>query len=780
MPNYEIEIAPSNTGVEIGTLDDGLFGGILINQSDFEDFSHDYEEIGLTFIRFPGGTIAEDGVVVDGEVTFYSGTISYDDMLGDRSHLAYDLTHPELFNPDLLSEDELDSAANDYASLSEVMAMCVEDNTMLAIILPTTRYFHGVDLTDPNELEDMLALAESDLLIFLDRLVSGEYNDGIYPEPIIFEIGNETYGSPIEYATIAAVFIETIEEVLGPTDIVYEIAFQMNNGSSQYQALSYQDYFDQYFDEDGNALIPQLVGFSYEPSKTYSYGERILMIEQMMVYILGDSIIDIDLLRHHYLAVDSDVLTDEDALINQRDDILQFWLDEIDASGGDSSGVEYYVSAWTTDSSNTGNGPAGLAAATSTLQLYSFFIEVGVDYAAAWGFNGSERFWPENSPTTVLTFSNQVGTTPGGQIIQMLSEDTIGLTHIQSSVDQVLDPDDPTDYLEFIYTSVEETVIFYSIGELDGDTLSLTIDLSSFGYFTYAEIENLGTEDGSNFGLAVVEYSHEYLTDNLVTITFDQSYEVIKIHVVNEGIEGTAQGDVIEGTPDRDFISGNEGADSLSGWRGDDTILGDKGDDVIYGNAGSDELYGGSGSDSIFGADEFDLLLGGDGNDYIFGGSGDDVMLGGNGSDQLLGGDGDDLVYANAPTDGLGVDAPSQTPAELIYISGQDLDWSTEVRDSYGSNTLNGGGGNDILVGGKGDDTFIFEGGHDTIEGFQVGLDVIAFDFSTGTLASHEEADLNALTVVSDDDLIIEFDSENSLLIVGVEANDIALGMIVF
>ncbi|SMY10380.1 Hemolysin, chromosomal [Flavimaricola marinus] len=753
-----------NDGDAYGIMTEEMFGGILINQSDFADFSQDYDDLGLSFVRYPGGTFAEDGIVINGEVGFSSGTIIFDDMTGDRSHLAYDLTFPELFNPELLTNDELDGGTNDYASLSEAMAYCVTDGTSLAIILPTTRYFSGVDLTSETEMVEMVALAEQDLRVFLERLVTGEYNNGEYPVPLILEIGNETYGSPIEYAILAQVYIETIEEVLGNTDIEYEIAFQMNVGSVQFQSLYDQSYFDQYFDDDGNALIPQLTGFDFDPDAAYSYGERILLIEEMMAHILGDSITDIDLLRHHFLGVDADVLDDENSTLYQRDDILQYWRDEIDENGGNSSDVDYYVSAWTTDSSNSGNAPAGLAAASNTLLLYTHFLEMGVDLAAAWGVNGSERFWPENSPTTVLTFSDQEGVTPGAAIIAMLTDDVIGLTHIESDVDQVLDKDDPADYLEFIYTSETVTVIFYSVGELDGLTLNLEVDLSEFGYFTFATVENLGTEDGTSYGLAVVEETYQILEDSTVSITFDQSWEVVKIVAQNDGIEGSEASDVIEGSADRDFISGNAGDDHLSGWGGEDTILGDAGNDIIYGNAGSDNLYGGQGSDRIYGADGGDVISGGAGSDTLSGQNGDDILSGGSGSDTIYGGAGNDIIYAGEKDIGSSFQDISEAEKAPSDIG----DWWEELYELVDANLVSGGQGDDLLVGSRGVDTFVFDAGNDVIQSHQEGLDTLMIDAVALGLVPGSFDQLAGLVEETVDGLFLDFGSGNSLLLSGV------------
>lgn len=761
MSNIEITMSPTPVGTSTQIVSSSMFGGILINKNDFDDFTNDSDYLSTTIVRYPGGAFAEVGVVVNGQLQFAPEQITFSDLNTDRSNFAIDLTFPEFFNPILLSEDTKDGGANSYASLSEAMALSIENNTSLSLILPTTRYFSGIDTTNPEELNAMLTLADQDIRLFLNRLASGEYNGGEYPETIILEIGNENYSNPIEYALIAAVYINAIEDVLGGSEVSYQIAFQMNNGASQFLNLQDAGYFDPFFDEDGNANIPQLIGFEFDPNVNYTFPERVVLIEQMMAYILGDEIVHIDLLRHHFLSIDGSAFGDDSSIFEQRQIIQESWLNMIDAAGGDSDSVEYYVSAWTTDGNDSSSVAGSMTAATNSLLAMSQFVMMGVDLAAVWGINGSTGYWPDKSPDTVLTFSEQEGVTPGGEAFRLMSESIVGLYYIETVRDRHLNMSDPLDYLEFVYSSDQQTVLFIAVGDISDDGLTINVDLSAFGYFSEATIDNLGTEDGTDFGLAKVETQIVQVTQNTVAISVDQDYEVVRIIVDNLAKMGTSGADFMEGTASVDYIMSREGADRVSGWAGDDRLYGEEGDDLIYGNTGSDALFGGSGYDTLYGGDGFDFLEGGSEDDQLFGHTGNDTLIGGEGSDSLFGGSGDDLL--------LGSDNTKGNSLTIMEFTEGSEEWWSEFRGLFDDNVLSGGAGDDILVGGKGSDTFIFEEGNDTIRDFQTGVDNLLISLNSIGLTI-EEANNSLLAAVTGAGFVsFSFSNEDKITIYGVE-----------
>ena len=744
-------------GAELGTLSSDLFGGILINKEDFSSFSEDVEELGITVVRFPGGTHAETGIVVDGTLVYADPEGGLVTLLGDRSQFVIDLTFPELFNPDLLALDDADAAENSYASLSELFQLCIENESAVSVILPVRRYYSGIDVGDQDEIEAQLSIALSDLTLFLDRLVSGKFNNGNYPDRVILEIGNENYGTPIEYTIFAASYIELISQYREIYGLEVEIAFQMSTGSSNYQNLVDEAYFDSFFGENGSALIWWLDGFEYMPGAELSYEEKIYIVDQMMIHILGDSLLEIDALRHHYLTVDADSLLPESGIFHQKVSILEYWYSMIDAAGGDVDLVEFFVSAWTVDSGNDGDYPAGLVAGANMLLLTRYFIESGVDMAAAWGFNGSKEYWPENTPNTVLTFTDEEQNVPSAEVFRLLSEYAAGLTLLASSNDDVLDESNPADFLDFVFWSPEELVIFVTVGDIGADNLEITLDLSSYGFFDWADVYNIGTVDGQVSGYSAVEYSSLSIDSTFVTLTFDQSYEIAMVRLVSGSVIGDESNNVIDGTAESDWIYGEAGNDKLSGWANDDFIFGGNGSDTLYGNDGDDELFGETGSDELRGGDGDDVLHGGSGSDVVDGQAGNDILVGGSGSDNLFGGDGDDTIYGQDSSESMAGDARE---TDAYESSG---DWRSDVTELFAGDTFDGGLGNDDLTGGKGVDEFVFSQGLDTVYGFQPGVDKVVIDESE--FGSVDLADLEESHIQTDDGLMLQVGVDSMLLL---------------
>ncbi|NSY46597.1 hypothetical protein [Agrobacterium tumefaciens] len=230
-----------------------------------------------------------------------------------------------------------------------------------------------------------------------------------------------------------------------------------------------------------------------------------------------------------------------------------------------------------------------------------------------------------------------------------------------------------------------------------------------------------------------------------------------------------------------DYLIGGNGNDIIDGRAGESDILhGGAGDDTIYFDAASygksggtslpQAIDGGSGYDTgivtstgdvniSLATGNFEALISNSGNDtitgnpnaagYIDGGAGNDIIIGGLLDDILLGGTGNDTIYAGQGNDFLIGGAGND------FLSGQD-----------GNDVLNGSDGNDVLNGGAGSDTFIFNlgFGHDTIQDFTKGKDIIEFEY--GLFANWQ--DLVAKTSQVGADTKISYDAENSILIQNV------------
>ena len=158
-------------------------------------------------------------------------------------------------------------------------------------------------------------------------------------------------------------------------------------------------------------------------------------------------------------------------------------------------------------------------------------------------------------------------------------------------------------------------------------------------------------------------------------------------------------------------------------------IIGDETDNVLEGGSGHDEIEGEAGNDT---------LTGGDGNDTLDGDAGNDDLDGGLGTDKLFGGAGDDILRA--------------------------------------------GHGRDQLTGGSENDTFGFYAlGHFRVTDFTIGQDRLFFDSEKIGINSLEQlAPLITNINQRADGVKVEFGSEASIDLIGINLNDITADMIVF
>ncbi len=125
-------------------------------------------------------------------------------------------------------------------------------------------------------------------------------------------------------------------------------------------------------------------------------------------------------------------------------------------------------------------------------------------------------------------------------------------------------------------------------------------------------------------------------------------------------ITGTPFDDVLRGGSGDDTLIGGAGNDTLEavsgnnalyGGPGEDLLLGGPGNDLLRGGPGNDTIHGGGGNNVIHGDEGNDLIFGGPGNDTIFGGPGDDTIFGGAGNNHINAGQGRDIVYGGPGAD---------------------------------------------------------------------------------------------------------------------------------
>jgi Ca2+-binding RTX toxin-like protein len=213
------------------------------------------------------------------------------------------------------------------------------------------------------------------------------------------------------------------------------------------------------------------------------------------------------------------------------------------------------------------------------------------------------------------------------------------------------------------------------------------------------------------------------------------------------GDDGGGDFDLIEGDDQNNHLKGTTNAEIIFGYGGNDTLEADDGDDYLYGGEGNDILRGGRGDDSLTDETGDNLLEGNDGDDLLVSGSGNDTLTGGNGNDILQGGDGINQLFGDA---------------------GDDTLWAI---------------GSDNLTGGDGIDTFIFGAqlNHFQVLDFDLENDILLFYTSQYGIEDVNQL-LQYITNINQriDGVTVEFGSDASIELVGINLNDITIDMISF
>lgn len=686
------------------------FGTITINKVGWDDTVGDYYEFNSGFVRFPGGTIAERALVIDGQANFAGTSVDFDMLQGDRNEIAYDITHPELMSPLLLSgTGQGAEAANSVGTFSDAIELALSNDADLGVIIPIFRYFNGVDFTDPQQLSAALAQAEQDVELFVNRLKDGHFNGGNLPDNIIFEIGNEAYGNPVEYAIIAKAITDTLVAELHDAEFEFEIAVQMGTGADQLIRLSNEGYFDQFMDENEILSIPGQPRVRLEELSKLSYQERIVYVDQVMIELLGASIEHVTTLRHHMLGLDYENIASGPTL-ETRDLIFDLWASSIRQASAEPVDPNYYISAWTVDSDNDVRQHYGTAAGANVLFAMQYFADLEIDRAAVWGFVGMGGYWPAFGNGRALTVADSEFNSAASLTIGLLAESTPGTKMIE--VDQSLEMSD--NYSMSVFEGEDEFVLFLAAGRLDTQDLTIALDLTNFAGIADVSTTHVEPVNGGNSGPAQLRYADVTIVDGYANINFDTDFEVVRVVVEKPSTMTSAPVD-LGSFSETDLLNHENSTSFLTD--GSDRYQAGAGTHLVFGLAGNDNISGGTGRNVDLGSGfnqtqraEQSVLL-------------DNILFGGDGDDRLRGLDGDDY--------------------------------------------LAGGLGNDVLEGGAGRDTFVFESGKDRILDFSPEVDQILLDEGLFSIRDINQNYTLPVPILSGDSLVYVFENGHELHVSG-------------
>jgi hypothetical protein len=479
--------------------------------------------------------------------------------------------------------------------------------------------------------------------------------DGPTPREIILDIGNENY-DPVTYGRVAAEILDAVRDFRRIDDeLTFKVALQaMQSGSETrdlIRVISHNSRYDDIFSEVDIIRVHDLRHTAEQIAQIETSGPKYWA------------------LRALYSAV----------LDANRDRL------------GERLGPEINFSAWTTFNHSDGGSDAfAFESSHAMLSLFSGMLELGADYAAAWGFGTGPGL-----PTAMSWYDSsleKVVFSPAAIMLSRLSKKVVGFDLIDSGY---MDSDPASEVAVFVFKRSEKVVIYaVNLGAAEPNATQV-IDLD--GAHRIGSVSMWKLNSGMNQFHPSKGDGNFSTSHDAVFFEFSQEMEIIEFTLIVTEIDritrnpwGSSGNDGIHGTDRSDFIFGRSGSDELIGKGGDDRLFGGIGADNLLGGSGNDLLRAGSGSDLLLGGTGLDRLMGSGGNDTLYGGSGNDQIQGDVGTDLLGGGSGDDTLWGG-----------------------------------FGEDTLAGGAGDDLLFGGVGGDEFIFKGafGTDIISDFLVGVD---------------------------------------------------------
>jgi Ca2+-binding RTX toxin-like protein len=637
---------------------DALFGAnFLFNRDRIDGGTYDSaaDRLGVTSLRYPGGTIAEQ---------------------------FFDVTNPNRQSIDLANGQTVN-----LTPLDDFFSYAFAENRPVSIVVPTRTALTDGDLGSRSVSD----AAVEEVRTFVRDLLEGRFGDA---EIDVIELGNEYWlGGQMtarEYGSVASAFAAAIqseidafiasgrapagwEEPRIAVQIGQEGRFSPGDGLAQNRAI-----MEQFTTEEANA-VDAVIGHLYARHNAQAiddgtYGWFFNRLESWQ--------------RNPRFGADIDILVTEWNIKNEftsvaglmRAPILVSLFIEFIENGVDAAWVWPLQQNTRNDlAGNEGNPRESFSGETFRMLAQN---TNGATYLGRVEQNGVFIYVFEENGRKTLLVSSTVSTRQ--DVTVDLS--SFGMRISGASVTEMRSADGnfADDESQVIVSTSRRTVT--------NDSLFLTLE---------------------PFQLTSVTH---FAASDTIDVTITRIVGTADANVMTSPIFGAeilagAGDDTIGGDAGRDTIHGEIGADSIMGGRGSDLLFGGEGDDSIFGEAGNDRIEGGDGADRMNGGDGNDTINAGAGDDAIWGGAGDDSMDGGSGNDTLGGGHGADTILGDDGSDRI-VGANGQD--QVFGGNGNDT-----ISGGIGGDTLLGEGGNDVLIGGLNMDRLDGGDGDDTIRGDQ-------------------------------------------------------------
>ncbi|KIC48212.1 calcium-binding protein [Tateyamaria sp. ANG-S1] len=620
--NNTVTFVIENLGAASETLGEEHFGANMLFHADRTDEGSDFvnliEDSGITSIRYPGGTIAEQ----------------FFDLSNPNQEFVSNYFDVRAGRPNIETREVL--------PLSDYLEFVHGIDGQVTIVLPTFRYFDDTTRT-------LSSNAEAEITQFVTALLNGEFGP---VSDFNFELGNEWYQSNFDWtaaefghlqAEIARMVAEA-SEALGMRNRVDIFAQgdadpQDNAVLASYFGGTYSAYLDGVLahiygaNSRGNTLgiggaIQPRLDTMMQPWESLSEAELLLAITEWNV---GESGEDSTLING--LMRSAPLLRMFAELVQSDIDMAHIWSVQTAGPAG-LSGREGTGSDWS---------PTGyLYNMLIDGALGSTLVDTGASFRLRDETNavvGYTYTFSQNGRTDIF-FSS--GVAYDVSVGVNLSDWLVGATHVYASVLTSAPGTTGTEHhatasLEFV-TGLNQLL---SLGSSSG----LSFEIGSYETVQLTITYGTGIDLQADQQVAIPD-----------TLTGSQLGDTIDGGMGSDTLMGLGGRDSLVGGSGDDFIFGGHHHDTILGGQGDDSIEGGDGRDSLQGGEGNDSIYGGTWNDSIWGGNGSDSLTGGLGNDHIFGEEGNDILFGGAGSDLLDGGVGSDYVFGDAGNDRIIID----------------------------------------------------------------------------------------------------------------------------
>lgn len=742
------EVTTSHFGGNL-LFDRDRVGNVNSGNGPSQTFDDAARALGITGIRYPGGTLTELYFDIN------------DPNGAPQNSILANLFDPDRDGPEVPSTLGLNSAL-DFAAA---------EGLSFTLVLPTFRFLGVQRDSNGNRYEavDTIAIAE---------LVNSCLADAASKGVVIaaFELGNEWWipisgalddaMSAIEYGRIASRLALTVQQAIDE--------FKASIGSNAWQEPEIVVQVGR-----GGALEWVTLDGNRPPENYHGS----LVKATALIFNEFESEAEQDavdgLVTHRYL---SGSIENVNGWAYKPFDTWSSMAEE----SLNSKQFTKYVTEWNVKAPNSNY--SGVEQPRALIALFQEMVEAGVNSASIWGIQ-------QNNPTRLTMNAGWAGQsfgglTAAGQTFKLMADSLLGLKSfdlnvVQPELDVAGFGSQERAVLFICNTALTTGSYSFDANDLTGDFTHIwarKVHINSSGA-TWVEVLSTQDHNGSlSFNLDPNDFIEIQVTfgEKGVLMTGDQRDDRMSGSTHDDSIFGDSGADQIRGGDGKDMISGGNGADTLDGGRGGDTLDGGDGFDLvdyscsvcairadlqfsyinsfdaagdtfvfvegILGGGFDDDLRGDTAANSILGANGKDFLRGRGGDDSLFGGEGNDVIWGGAGVDRINGGGGRDRAQYSEATSGVLVDlalsilnageASGDTYESIEDIFGSS--YNDRLRGDAGNNMIWGGAGkdflqgregNDALYGGTGADTFFFakNWGSDKVMDFEVGVDEINF-----------------------------------------------------